>query len=368
MIFVILVATIYGTGVDAASQITSDHSIDTAGDHDHTPHNSVLACEKKDEGDDCEYFPHALEHNFLFFYSHDQQLKKSIVQVLRERGFANEDRSSRLWIKSASGKALDLSFLDLPDVFDGKVTPNDFPVKVYLKEKWKGKCGAKGRKKWRACVGARETLVDACEGEGKDKGDWCTYSSLVLEKQRLEKAKIKLSFKGKCDSTAGDVHWCKFETLQEQQMEACLGKHVGKSCEYSTNGKGYSDLFKGLCTGGSGGRALWCRGVPAIEVDACEGHVRGHHCEVEGPEPWKGMCGYGHSHLQCLSGKESPSPPPEKPMPEPPVGGGGRCDALEKKVTSMDSLLKKLAAKFGIGQNRRRRNQRAKSRRRTKSE
>jgi hypothetical protein len=143
--------------------------------------------------------------------------------------------------------------LDLPDVFDGKVTPNDFPVKVYLKEKWKGKCGAKGRKKWRACVGARETLVDACEGEGKDKGDWCTYSSLVLEKQRLEKAKIKLSFKGKCDSTAGDVHWCKFETLQEQQMEACLGKHVGKSCEYSTNGKGYSDLFTGLCTGGSGG-------------------------------------------------------------------------------------------------------------------
>lgn len=315
------------------------------------------ACKGKQERDSCEYAPHGLEHNYLFSYSHDQQLKKSIKQVFEERGFDKDQWHNLLIIKSQAGKTLDLGFLHLPDIFDGGVTPNDFPVKVFLQETWKGNCGrvldgrddggsGGGPKLW--CIGVRSVLKDACDNQ--QDGDSCTYASLQNERSKIEKA-VDFKFKGECQrSMHGQEwgYWCKLPSLKEQQIEACVGKLVGKSCQYSTNapsapGSYDNDNFhKGICTGGEGGWVLHCKGSNAALNDACEGKVRGDKCKVEGAKPWSGWCGYADTALQCMNGKHTgPSPAPEpEPEPEP--------KSLGKDLKAMRSTLDKIAAKLGV--------------------
>lgn len=188
------------------------------------------ACKGKEYRDMCEYSPYGLDNNFIFAYSHDEQLKKSIVKVLEWRGFAKEDWLSLLVIKNSLGKVMDQKFLNLPDIFDGGVTPYDFPVKVFLRETWKGTCGEDEQDGM--CVAVRGPLYDACDG--KDKGDPCSYESLKIEKERLKKF-VPYNFDGTCER-AGKVHWCKLATEEEQQIEACLGKLSARSASILSAG------------------------------------------------------------------------------------------------------------------------------------
>jgi hypothetical protein len=297
------------------------------------------ACKGKEYRDNCEYAPYGLEHNYLFSYSHDEQLKKSIVEVLPWKGFAKDDWKNLLVIKNSLGKVMKQDFLHLPDLFDGGVTPYDFPIKVFLKEQWKGTCGANEHEGM--CVAVRGSLYDACDGQ--DNGDKCSYASLKLEKEVLKK-KIPYNFDGTCER-AGKVHWCKLATKEEQQIEACLGKQVGAKCQYSATGE---DLYRGLCKGAHGGMALHCDAVKPDVIDACKGKVRGDVCELKGEKYWIGWCGYTDFALQCLTKDYSDKKPGDKPgeKPEAPAEEGA-CASLEKQVNSMSAKIDGIATKVG---------------------
>lgn len=314
---------------------------------------SVAVCKGRDDGDTCEYSPNGLFHNRLFSYSHEQQQKTDIREVIQQRGFYDKDFHRMLVIKNRLNKVLPTDFLNLPDIFDGGVSTNDFPVTVYLQETWKGVCW-KGAAPQRMCAGVRRTLLDACEGSDKDAS--CTYKSLQFEKKRLWK-ELELNFEGQCETSTEGAHWCKLSSTREQQIEACLGKLAGKNCEYS--GKFYNDVYKGRCMGSTSGTFLQCHGAQGGPIEACEGKVLGNDCVVKGDQPempWEGWCAYSGMNLQCtLEKKSPPTPMPPVTTPMPPVttpmpsgDQGGECSALKKEVTWMKGVLVKIAAKMGL--------------------
>lgn len=279
VVFAIVATRVLGTAVFASSdanQMASHDNIDAQRNHPWQKIGPAAACKEKEDDDMCEYSPRNITHNYLFWYSHDQHLKRSIKKVLESRGFAESDYHDMLVIKSRTGKILDASFLAKDDIFDGQVSPNDFPVKMFLKETWKGKCRSG------ACVGVRSPLYDACDNQ--PKGESCTYASLKLEKSRL-KGVLPFGFEGKCEIANEGVPFCKLSTKREQQIEACLGQLAGKACEYSLMGTGYDDVYKGRCRGANKGKVLYCGGGKAASIDACEDKVRGDDCLVKGASP-----------------------------------------------------------------------------------
>jgi len=255
-----MILAIIATGALGVSVGISNHA-DQEGHHDTWP--AKHACKDKEGGDMCEYAPRNIsKFNYLFTYTHDEHLKHSINEVLEKRGFAMKDYFFMLMIESRTGKWLDVSFLRLNDIFDGQVSPNDFPVKVYLREMWKGECSEKG-----VCLGVRGTLAKACE-DGQGEGSKCTTASLQLLKKKLGKV-LPYSFGGKCEKASEHVNWCKLSTVKELQIEACLGQNAGRACSYTVKGSGYENYLKGHCTGANKGKVLYCSGVPAGPIDAC---------------------------------------------------------------------------------------------------
>lgn len=311
------------------------------------------ACQGKEEASMCEYAPHNLEGNYLFSYTHQQQLDKSLTEYLPERGIHKDDWINMLVILSDNDgstnykKPLDVNFLYLNDPFDGSVTPNDFPVKVFLKETKKGQCWGRLAEK-RMCVGVRSMLWEACNG--KQDGDECSYKSLGLEKEYIDKdKKEKMSFWGQCEKAKvpeGEEgwNWCKLRSPREQEIEACLGKLPGKVCEYQRAHE--KDVYQGICMGASEGNTLACQGGNAHMIGACKGKVRGDKCTckhgMDGKE-FKGWCGYTKTAMQCMNEKMKPKPEPE-PEPEPPKGGA--CD-LKKEVMGIAGWVKSIAKKVG---------------------
>lgn len=301
----------------------------------------------------CEYSQQDFKENYIFSYTHDQQNKKSIAEVLEERGIAEEDYHRLLVILNPDNKSLGTSFLHLPDIFDGSVSPNDFPVKVYLREKWKGSCEVKWNQgdKESLCLAVRSMLFDACDGKNVD--ELCTYKTLKNERKRLGKVVQKYGFEGKCARSGENVLWCKLSTQKEQAIEACLHKPVGKSCWYHTDGTGRANMMQGICQGDLGGKALSCNGAPVAYTDACEGKPLGADCESKSP-PIKGMCGYSTSSLLCMGAEPAPTPEPAT-TPAP----AHADEELRKEVSSMHALLTKVAEKINVGKEGRRRRRRS---------
>jgi len=304
-------------------------------------------CKGVEENKWCEYAPYSIDENYLFTHTHEQQNrgdKEDIREVLKSRGFAKQDWSRMLVIKNQGGKVLDNNFLHLNDIFDGQVSPNDFPVKVFLKETWKGNCVEGGGVTW--CQGVRSSLYEACDGKGV--GDSCSYESLKWEKKQLEGV-LDYKFEGKCAETNDGLSWCKLPSVGEQQIEACLGKPAGKSCQYNPTGEP-KGMYKGLCLGMNG--ALQCKAVKAAAINACQDKARGGECWIPGTPAKKGKCGFGDAAFQCLTGKPSGSGWPA-PAPAPAGGkpaGGGSCSGLDKDVKSMKGLLGKIAEKMGVAE------------------
>jgi hypothetical protein len=326
----------------AAMEVSSQPAILKAGADINLPDwvsEPKPACKGKGNGDNCWYAPFGLKDNWLFDYTHDQQLDKSIKEVLEDYGFHERDFKELLAIESRTGNMLDTNFLYLADIFDGAVTPNDFPVKVFLREVWKGKCDGDDE-----CAAARGPLYDACDG--RNVGEPCTYESLQLEREKIKKV-MPYTFKGEC-AKGENFNWCKFLKPKEQMVEACVGKKPGRMCAYSLEGKG--DMYKGTCMGGDGGMVLWCDGVKTADIEACDGKRRGAKCNAKSD----GWCLYVGSNLQCM--KEAPKPgakcPEPEPEPEPEPAGSaassGSCKGLEKTVSSMKGMIWKISEKMGI--------------------
>lgn len=330
MTFIVLATNTLSTSAVVTSQSGLDHP------HDHEGWKTIgpeKACKHKEDGDHCEYALHALEENYLFSYTHDQQLKKSIKKVFEERGFHEDDWRRMLVLKSSQGKVLDLNFLHSPDIFDGPVTPNDFPVKVFLKETWQGKC----RKD--KCVASRTLLHHACEG--KEDGDKCTYKSLQMERKNIKDV-LPYNFEGKCHYD--DCSSCELNSEREYQVEACLGKAPGKTCEYMAK----HTMYKGLCVGGYKGQVLWCKGIKTAHTAACEGKMRKDKCKVEGKMPFEGWCGFSDTALECMNDKTAPSPSGPSPGAPAPPAEDSACASMQKDVTAMKAQLSKIGVKMGL--------------------